>query len=122
ISDRKRNKDDSRTGCKVRYVVSFKLKLTIRNSKDKHWIGRWMHPYNDHSGHPVPANPIHYLPLKRRLEEYQQLEALGRDLRYSKVPYSKAREHFLKKGIDTVISAKAYYNLGTRLVKDISKT
>ena len=71
VSDRKRNKDDRRTGCRVRYVVSSKLKSTDQNNKDKHWVGRWIHPYSDHSSHPFPANPIQYLPLKRRLEEYQ---------------------------------------------------
>lgn len=117
LSDRKRDKDDHRTGCQVRYTVSYRLK---KDSKiEKEWIGHWNHPHDQHSGHAFPTSPMAYLQLKRRLEEYQQLEALGRNLRYSKMPYSKAREYFLKQGIGTVISPKAYYNLGTKLVKDI---
>jgi len=35
--------------------------------------------------------------------------------------YSKARTYFLKHGINGTISSREYYNLATRLVKDIKK-
>jgi hypothetical protein len=121
LSDRQRDKDDHRAGCRVQYIVSYRRKPGAGNDGEKHWIGRWRRPFDDHEGHPFPTSPMAYLSLKRRLEEYQSLESTGRALRYSKVPYSKAREFFLNQGINTVMSPKAYYNLGTKVVKDIKK-
>lgn len=60
-----------------------------------------------------------YLTLKRRLEEYRQLETAGRALRFAKVPYAKARELFLTQGISSIISSRQYYNLGKNLSKDL---
>lgn len=119
-SDRVRNRDDGRTGCRVRYLVNNSSKDDGKGNVFRRWIGCWGHDYTDHSGHPFPNNPMRYLPLKRRLEEYQQIEVLSRQLRYSHVPYKKAREIFLSRGFGTIIKERQYYNIGTRLVKDIA--
>ena len=70
LTDRQRNCDDGRTGCRVRYMVNYSLKDDAKGSEDRHWIGHWAHDPEDHFGHPFPCNPMKYLPLKRRLNEY----------------------------------------------------
>ena len=76
---------------------------------------------DQHQGHQFQGNPILYLPLKRMLDDYQKLESIGSSLRESRMPYSEARTYFLKHGIGETMSPKEYYNLVTRLVKDIKK-
>ena len=49
------------------------------------------------------------------------MESIGRALRDSRMPYSEARLYFLKHGINGTMTPKEYYNLATRLVKDIKK-
>ena len=119
ISDRKRNKADRRTGCQVQYILTYKRDDRCLDKKSKHWIGHWRH--QQHEGHSLPTSPVVYLTLKRRLEEYQQLESEGRKLRFAKVPYSKARQLFLSQGINTIISSQQYYNLGKRLASDVQQ-
>ncbi|KAK5948003.1 hypothetical protein OHC33_010987 [Knufia fluminis] len=96
-SDRRRNRDDQRTGCRVRDSINYKLKPN--SDTDKHWVGHWMHDPKQHRGHPMPNNPVMYLPLKRMLEDYQKMESIGRTLRESRMAYSGARTYFLKQGI-----------------------
>ena len=69
----------------------------------------------------MPNNPVMYLPLKRMLDDFQKMESIGRTLRESRMPYSEARTYFTKQGINGTLSSKEYYNLATRLVKDIKK-
>ena len=118
-SDRKRNRDDQRTGCQVRYAINYSLKSGSEG--ERQWVSHWMHDPTKHKGHPFPNNPMLYLPLKRMLDDYRKMEFLGRGLVESRMPYSEARTYFLKNGINGKISSQEYYNLGKRLMKDIKK-
>ena len=119
VSDRQRNRADHRTGCKAQYVITYKQDPSVPYDKTKRWIGHWR--CEQHEGHSFPTSPTAYLTLKRRFEEYRELESESRKLRFAKVPYSKARQLFLSQGISSIISPRQYYNLGKRLSKDLQQ-
>ena len=119
LSHRKRNRSNQRTGCQVQYILTYKRDPCGPKEGLKCWIGHWR--CEQHEGHPFPTSPVVYLTLKRRLEEYQQLESEECKLRFAKVPYSRARHLFLSQGISSIISSRQYYNLGKRLSKDLQQ-
>jgi hypothetical protein len=114
VSDRQRNKDDSRLGCTVKYKVSFK----DNGSGERQWIGHWTD--DDHRDkHPFPFSPIEFSRFKKVITDYQHLEAVGRKYRSARVPYSEARRLFAQEGTRMLMSQKEYYNLACRRIKDI---
>jgi hypothetical protein len=126
VSQRQRNTFNERCGCKAMYRVSYKrIEPHNPNNLAKHWVGRWAceidaggHP--KHQDHPNPYPPTRWLDQKRKIGEYQRVEALAKVLRYSRVPYKKARQQLKEQlGTDMLMSSKAFYNLASRKLGEL---
>jgi hypothetical protein len=114
ITQRSRNTNHSRLGCRVKYRIAFKGD----GSGGRQWIGNWV--FDTHEYHPFPLSPMEFKVHKKQIQDYQILETVGLKYRSARVPYSEARRLFLEEGTGMLMTQKEYYNLAARKWTDIS--